>query len=74
MDAGNSVTTYWFQYGTSRHFGKATHKRTLKASTAVKKVKVRLTHLKGHKTYYFRLVLQNAQGKKTGFTWKFKTH
>ena len=74
VDAGNSVTTYWFQYGTSRHFGKATHKRTLRASTAVKKVKVRLTHLKAHKTYYFRLVLQNAQGKKTGFTWKFKTH
>jgi uncharacterized repeat protein (TIGR01451 family) len=74
VDAGNSVTTYWFQYGTSRQFGKATRKRTLAASTGVKKVKVRLTHLKSHKTYYFRLVLQNAQGEKTGSTWKFKTH
>lgn len=73
VDAGNGATTWWFQYGKSRHFGKVTRKRHLSAGTAVRTTKVRLTHLKAHTTYYFRIVVRNAKGQTHSGTVKFKT-
>lgn len=73
VETGNRVATWWFQYGTSRHFGKTTRTHSLPARTAVRSAKVRLTHLKAHTTYYFRIVVKSTVGEIHGVTVKFKT-
>ena len=59
--AGES-TTYSFQIGTSRSYGKTMHGGKLKAALNPFSVSVSVASLKAGKTYHFRVVATNATG------------
>ena len=70
--AGES-TTYSFQIGTSRSYGKTVHGRRLKATLNPVSVSVSLFSLKAGKTYHFRIVATNAAGSRHGQDMTFTT-
>ncbi len=49
--------SYYFQYGTSKKYGRRTHARKLKGSRGVTKVKARVSGLATGATYHYRLVV-----------------
>jgi hypothetical protein len=66
-------TTYYFQYGTSKSYGKSTAKHALKPGTSAKSVSALLKHLKPGHTYHYRLVATNASGTTQGKDMTFTT-
>lgn len=72
-DPEGASTTYYFQYGTTKHYGKSTKHKTLAAGTSLRSVVVSIKGLKAGKTYHFRLVAENANGTFDGKDVKFKT-
>jgi hypothetical protein len=72
-DPEGASTTYYFQYGTSKHYGKKTKSKTLSAGTSLRSVVASLSGLKAGKTYHFRLVAVNANGTFDGKDAKFTT-
>lgn len=66
-------TTYYFQYGTSKKYGKSTGKHSLKAGMTAKSVKAMLHGLKPGTTYHFRVLASNAAGKSDGKDMTFTT-
>ncbi|HET9718831.1 MAG TPA: hypothetical protein VFP55_02010 [Solirubrobacteraceae bacterium] len=71
---GNGLsTTYWFQWGTSKHYGHKTSARQLKASSAGKSVSALLRRLKPGSRYHFRLVARTASGTTYGKDMTFRT-
>jgi uncharacterized repeat protein (TIGR01451 family) len=72
-DPEGASTTYYFQYGTSKHYGKKTKSKTLSAGTSLRSVVASISGLKAGKTYHFRLVAVNANGTFDGKDAKFTT-
>ncbi len=70
--AGES-TTYYVQYGTSKHYGKATKSVSLAASTKSKTVTITIKGLKKKTKYHFRLVARSSAGTTNGQDASFKT-
>ncbi len=66
-------TTYNFEYGTTKSFGKTTAKHSLKAGTSAKGVSAAIKGLKPNTTYHFRVVAKNASGTADGKDLTFKT-
>ena len=65
-------TTYWFQYGRTKHYGKRTQVRAAGAG-AGRPVSVLVKRLKPGKTYHFRLVATSVSGRTYGVDRKFRT-
>lgn len=63
---GGATTTYYFEYGTSKSYGKKTGKHTLKAGVSLKSVGLTIRGLKPGTKYHFRLVAKNAAGTVRG--------
>lgn len=57
-----SETTYFFQYGTSRHLGFSTSPKTAGSGTNSISVTESLKNLEAGKLYYYRIVAQNTYG------------
>jgi hypothetical protein len=66
-------TTYYFQYGTSKHYGSKSAKHTLKAGSQFRSVKALLSGLKPGTKYHFRVVASNASGTASGKDMTFTT-
>jgi hypothetical protein len=66
-------TTYYFQYGASKAYGKSLSKHTLTAGTSARRVSALLKHLKPGHTYHYRLVATNASGTTRGGDMTFTT-
>ena len=66
-------TSFYFQYGTSKQYGKKTKRKTLSAGTSLRSVVASISGLKAGKTYHFRLVAVNANGTFDGKDAKFTT-
>jgi hypothetical protein len=67
------ATTYWFQWGTSKHYGHKTSSHKLKASSSAKAVMALLGKLKSGTRYHFRVVAKNASGTSHGKDMTFTT-
>jgi hypothetical protein len=67
------TTTYWFQWGTSKHYGHTTSSHKLKASSSARSVMALLGKLKPGTRYHFRVVAKNASGTSHGKDMTFKT-
>jgi uncharacterized repeat protein (TIGR01451 family) len=72
-DPEGASTKYYFQYGTSKRYGKKTKSKTLSAGTSLRSVVASLSGLKAGNTYHFRLVAVNANGTFNGKDAKFTT-
>jgi hypothetical protein len=70
---GGSSTTYQFQYGTSKKYGKSTTTHSAGSGTSKVNVRFRVTGLRPGAIYHYRLVATNANGKATGKDRTFKT-
>jgi uncharacterized repeat protein (TIGR01451 family)/CSLREA domain-containing protein len=73
LNPAGEKTTYTFQYGTSKHYGKTTKARTIAAGVGQHGITVKLTGLKAGTTYHFRLTASNAAGTGHGQDVTFKT-
>ncbi len=73
VNPADESTTYSFQYGTSRSYGKTVHGRKLNAGTNPVLVSVSVSSLKAGKTYHFRIVATNASGTRRGQDVTFTT-
>jgi hypothetical protein len=67
------VTTWYFQYGKTKNYGKRTTAQDAGAGTKAVKVSSGLTELTPNTTYHYRLVAINSSGSKLGADKTFKT-
>jgi len=68
-----SATTYYFQYGRTKHYTRRTRVRNAGAGLVGRRVAALVKRLKPGKTYHFRVVALSASGKTFGADRKFKT-
>jgi uncharacterized repeat protein (TIGR01451 family)/CSLREA domain-containing protein len=73
LNPAGEETTYKFQYGTSKHYGKTTKAGTIAAGVGQHGLTVKLTGLKAGTKYHFRLTASNAAGSGNGQDMTFKT-
>jgi 6-phosphogluconolactonase (cycloisomerase 2 family) len=66
-------TTYYFQYGSSTHYGHLTPATSAGAGITGETVSAALSGLTPGRTYYYRLVATNRAGTAMGAQRKFKT-
>ena len=67
------ATTYLFEFGRTKAYGSKTAVKSAGAGSFPVAVSTRLSRLKPHKTYHYRLVAINAAGTTFGADRKFKT-
>jgi hypothetical protein len=65
------ATTYWFQWGTSKHYSHTTAEHH--TGTTAKSVSALLRHLKPNTLYHFRVVARTASGTAHGKDMTFRT-
>ncbi len=65
VQAETNATVY-FQYGTSRRFGRRTKSHAVLGSTVPRSVSASLSHLKRGKRYHYRVVIKSAGGTRFG--------
>jgi uncharacterized repeat protein (TIGR01451 family) len=73
INPGGASTTYSFDIGTSKSYGKILHGGKLKSALRPFSVSVPVASLKAGKTYHFRIVATNAEGTRKGQDMTFKT-
>ena len=61
-DTRGRSTTWWFDYGTSTRYGKATSSKSAGSRSGTQKVSMNLTGLTPAKTYHYRLVAKSDAG------------
>jgi hypothetical protein len=66
-------TTYYFQYGVTKKYGKKTGRHSLRAAIRSSSVEAFLRGLKPSTTYHFRVVAHNASGTAHGKDMTFTT-
>ncbi len=62
LDTKGRSTTWWFDYGTSTRYGKATSSRSAGSKAGPQKVSATLTGLTPATTYHYRLVAKSDAG------------
>ncbi len=72
VNPNNASTTYWFEWGPTLQMGKETPLGTISGLGPVE-VKHTLTGLSPATTYYYRVIVANSGGLRTGPTGSFKT-
>ena len=73
VNACNSATTYWFEYGPTAAYGSETDDLPLDGGVKAVPVYGNITGLASHTTYHFRMVAQNAFGTAYGADRAFTT-
>ncbi len=62
LDTKGRSTTWWFDYGTSTRYGKATSSKSAGSKAGLQKVSATLTGLTPATTYHYRLVARSDAG------------
>jgi hypothetical protein len=73
LNPNGRVSTWYFQYGTTKSYGARTTAQDAGSGTKRVPVSVALTGLQGKTTYHYRLVATNSSGTNTGADKTFKT-
>lgn len=73
INAFGRGTLYYFEYGTSKSYGKRTSKRDAGSPKEPTRFSLDVTGLRSGRTYHFRIVAQNDAGRTRGQDRIFKT-
>ena len=73
VDTHGRSTTWWFEYGTSSSYGKASVKKSAGSKAGNQSVNTTLTGLAAATVYHYRLVAQSDAGKAYGADGTFTT-
>jgi hypothetical protein len=73
VDPNGARTTYWFQYGLTKHYGAASGPTDAGSGTHARTAAANLTGLAPFSTYHYRLVAHNAEGTSAGRDRTFTT-
>jgi hypothetical protein len=73
VDSRGRSTTWWFEYGTSSTYGKASAKKTAASNAGSQSINTTLTGLTAATLYHYRLVAQSDAGKTYGADGTFTT-
>ncbi len=73
VDPNQSLTNYWFEYGTSQSLGNTTASQIAGAGDAAITVNSLVSGLSSNTTYYFRIDAQNSYGTTQGSILSFTT-
>jgi len=73
VNARNTATTYWFEYGPTAAYGSETDGLPLDGGVKAVPVYGNIAGLASHTTYHFRMVAQNAFGTAYGADRAFTT-
>jgi hypothetical protein len=66
-------TTYYFEWGTSTHYGHLTSSANAGSGSSARSVAAGITGLKANTLYHFRVVARNGAGRAAGHDLTFKT-
>jgi hypothetical protein len=72
VNPAGHATDAWFQYGTTKNYGKRTPTQNAGTSGEIA-ISASITGLTSNKTYHFRAVAENKDGRKNGADRTFKT-
>src|SRR3954466_13866658 len=72
VNPAGHATDAWFQYGTTKNYGKRTPTQNAGTSGEIA-ISASITGLTSNKTYHFRAVAENKDGRKNGPDRTFKT-
>ena len=73
VDPNGQPTAAWFQYGTTNKYGKRTPSQNAGLAPGEVPISAQLSGLTSNKTYHFRMVAENKDGRKNGPDRTFKT-
>jgi hypothetical protein len=73
VDPNGQPTAAWFQYGTTKSYGKRTASQNAGLAKGQVPIAAQLSGLKSNTTYHFRMVAENKDGRKNGGDRTFKT-
>jgi hypothetical protein len=73
VDPNGQPTAGWFQYGTTKKYGKDTPHHDAGLAKGQVPFAAQITGLKSNTTYHYRMVAQNKDGRKNGADRTFKT-
>jgi uncharacterized repeat protein (TIGR01451 family) len=73
VNANGSLTSAWFEWGTTQSFGQQTTPQLMGSLNSSLDFAFALTSLSPNTTYYFRAVAQNTNGTRYGNTLSFRT-
>jgi hypothetical protein len=66
-------TTWWFEYGTSTHYGSKSSNQSAGSGSSARAVAAGVKNLRAATTYHYRLVAQNSSGRVAGGDRTFST-
>ena len=73
VDPRGAATGAWFQYGTTKKYGKRTPAQNAGINPGLISIAANITGLQSNKTYHFRTVAESKDGKRFGADRTFKT-
>jgi hypothetical protein len=73
VNPNGARTTYWFEFGTTKHYGATTGPTDAGAGTSAKAAAADLSGLAPNTNYHYRLVARNSVGTSFGADRSFKT-
>jgi hypothetical protein len=73
VDTHGRSTTWWFEYGTSTKYGKATSKKSAGSKARTQSISTTITGLTAATLYHYRLVAQSDAGTSYGADGMFTT-
>jgi hypothetical protein len=73
VDPNRSQTSWWYEYGTTSAFGEQTPAMDAGRASTVQEVTTDLTGLRAYTTYHYRIVAENAAGRRVGRRRTFRT-
>ncbi len=74
VNPNDSLTTAWFEYGTTSSFGYTTNPQPMGAGNSYYDYSYAVSGLSPNTTYYFRAVARNTEGTSYGQTFSFRTN
>ena len=73
VDPNGQATAAWFQYGTTKSYGKRTPSQSAGLAPGQVSIAAQIGGLTSNKTYHFRMVAESKDGRKNGPDRTFKT-
>jgi hypothetical protein len=73
VDPNGQATAAWFQYGTTKSYGKRTPSQSAGLAPGQVPIAASIGGLTSNKTYHFRMVAESKDGRKNGPDRSFKT-